>query len=119
MPNQAGLNQWGNQPGLGADQRAACPCDWLSNPEGTCFEQNLAVTFELDPEALRKKEAVPWKGDPLPPETALLKMRLPQHLHTNASRDLHATNVTSASLFPGLDGFTRSLYHELRLMSER
>ena len=25
----------------------------------------------------------------------------------------------SASLFPGLDGFTRSLYHELRLMSER
>jgi len=26
---------------------------------------------------------------------------------------------TSASLFPGLDGFARSLYHETRLMSER
>jgi hypothetical protein len=32
---------------------------------------------------------------------------------------LHAMNVTSASLFPGLDGFARSLYHEIRLMSER
>ena len=25
-------------------------------------------------------------------------------------------NVTSATLFPGLDGFARSLYHHLRLM---
>jgi len=90
------------------------PCDIA-----TRFEQNLAATFELDPEALRKKEAAPWKGDRLPAETALLKIRLPQHLHTNALRDLHAMNVTSASLFPGLDGFTRSLYHELRLMSDR
>jgi hypothetical protein len=90
------------------------PCDI-----GARFEQNLAATFGLDPEALRKTEAAPWKGEPLPRETALLKIRLPQHLHTKALRDLHAMNVTSASLFPGLDGFARSLYHEIRLMSER
>lgn len=90
------------------------PCD-ISAP----FEQNLAATFRLDPEALRKREATPWNGRPLPNETALLKIRLPQHLHTKALRDLHAMNVTSASLFPGLDGFARSLYHEIRLLSDR
>jgi hypothetical protein len=90
------------------------PCDISAQ-----FEQNLAATFRLDPEALRKREATPWNGEPLPRETALLKIRLPQHLHTKALRDLHAMNVTSASLFPGLDGFARSLYHEIRLLSER
>jgi len=90
------------------------PCD-ISSP----FEQNLAATFSLDPEALRSRDIAPWKGGPLPEQTALLRIRLPRHLHTKALRDLHAMNVTSASLFPGLDGFARSLYHEIRLMSER
>ena len=90
------------------------PCDI-----GTRFEQNLAATFGLDPELLRKREAPPWDGKPLPRETALLKIRLPQHLHTEGLRDLHAMNVTSASLFPGLDGFARSFYHEIRLVGER
>jgi len=90
------------------------PCD-ISAP----FEQNLAATFSLYPEALRRRETAPWEGSALPQQTALLRIRLPRHLHTKALRDLHAMNVTSASLFPGLDGFARSLYHEIRLMSER
>jgi FRG domain len=90
------------------------PCDISAR-----FEHNLAATFSLDPETLRRREAAPWKGESLPAETALVKIRLPQHLHTKALRDLYAMNVTSASLFPGLDGFARSLYHEIRLMSER
>jgi hypothetical protein len=90
------------------------PCDI-----GARFEQNLAATFGLDPESLRKREAAPWNGEPLPRKTALLKIRLPQHLHIKALRDMHAMNVTSASLFPGLDGFARSFYHEIRLVGER
>jgi FRG domain len=82
------------------------------------FEENLAATFSLAPESLRHREAASWKGKTLPEEIALVKIRLPRHLHTIALRDLYAMNVTSASLFPGLDGFARSLYHEIRLMSE-
>jgi hypothetical protein len=59
-------------------------------------------------ESVRKREAAPWNGEPLP-----------RHLHTKALRDLHAMNVTSVSLFPGLDGFARSFYHEIRLVGER
>lgn len=42
------------------------------------FEENLAATFSLAPESLRRREAASWKGKTLPEEIALVKIRLPQ-----------------------------------------
>ncbi len=90
------------------------PCD-LRTP----FEQNLAATFDLDTRLFTATRHERWNGSPLPPGTAIVKLRLPAATHNEALRDLYAMNVTSASLFPGLDGFARSLYHEVRIWGAR
>src|SRR5262245_45070949 len=43
-----------------------------------------------------------------------LKIILPHGFHGKAMFDLRTMNITSASLFPGLDGFARSLTQSLR-----
>ena len=39
----------------------------------------------------------------------VMKVVLPREIHHVAMKDLRQTNITAASLFPGLDGFARSL----------
>jgi hypothetical protein len=46
---------------------------------------------------------------------ALLRMTFPRDTHSIAMQDLQRMNITAATLFPGLDGFARSLRFPLRL----
>ncbi len=75
------------------------------------FEYNLSLTlhpFMKDlPETklLNDIESVDLAG-----ECALLKIRLPRELHGEIKRDLSKMNINAGTLFPGLDGFARSLF---------
>lgn len=89
------------------------PCD-VTVP----FERNLAATFGFEAADFRGGQPSDWSGGDLPAEAAILRFHLPAELHRDALKDLHAMNVTSTSLFPGLDGFARSLYHEIRILDE-
>jgi len=90
------------------------PCDLRVS-----FEQNLATTFNLEPPLVAAQDAGDLLDGRIPRDTAVVRIRLPAATHSEALRDLYAMNVTSASLFPGLDGFARSLYHEVRIWSEK
>ena len=46
---------------------------------------------------------------------AMIKIVLPRRIHREAIDDLRKMNITAATLFPGLDGFARSLRHTLRI----
>lgn len=48
-------------------------------------------------------------------ESTILKVILPREIHTDAIINLEDMNVSSASLFGGLDGFARSLTRSLRI----
>ncbi len=48
-------------------------------------------------------------------ETAVIKVLLPLAIHHDALQDLWTMNVNAAALFPGWDGFARSLHHFLRV----
>jgi len=93
------------------------PCDL------TCsFKANLAKTFagiseeweerERQPERWSETLAKQLSND----EIAVVKIILPRGIHREALDDLYKMNVTSATLFPDLAGFARSLYYYLRLM---
>jgi hypothetical protein len=43
-----------------------------------------------------------------------LKIIIPRRSHKDVLDDLRDMNINSATLFPGLDGFARSLFHHLR-----
>jgi hypothetical protein len=45
----------------------------------------------------------------------VIKVLLPLAIHHDVLRDLWNMNVNAAALFPGLDGFARSLHHFLRM----
>jgi hypothetical protein len=90
------------------------PCDYAAD-----FETNLATTLEIPPADLsgianyepvtftaRTHEQV---GDFLPSGTALVKIIVSSSYFETAMSELRRMNVTDASLFPGLDGFARSL----------
>jgi len=47
-------------------------------------------------------------------EAAVIEVVLPGPVHKDAVRDLRNMNITAATLFPGLDGFARSLHWSLR-----
>jgi hypothetical protein len=48
-------------------------------------------------------------------EKQIIKMVIPRKIHKEAIDDLKTMNITAATLFPGLDGFARSLYYQMRL----
>jgi hypothetical protein len=88
------------------------PCDL------TCsFKANLAKTFSGE---LEERDAEQWsetlEKQLSNDEIAVVKIILPRSIHREALDDLHKMNVTSATLFPDLTGFARSLYYYLRLM---
>jgi hypothetical protein len=51
-------------------------------------------------------------------EASIVKIIIPRGSHKTAISDLNEMNVTSATLFPGLDGFARSLLFHLRVMDK-
>jgi hypothetical protein len=46
----------------------------------------------------------------------VMKMIIPQALRSEVMRQLRAMNITSATLFPGVDGFARSLFYGVGLV---
>jgi hypothetical protein len=85
----------------------------------TSFIDNLAGTFNVDPQAfsqviaeepcLENTEGLDIAG------SKIVQVILRRETHRAALSDLKAMNVTSETLFPGLDGFARSLYFQLTL----
>lgn len=85
------------------------------------FEKALCRIMGLQDERLPQKQNVA-KPDELrgrlresEPGVALLKVILPRGMHDEILRDLARMNISAATLFPGLDGFARSLQVSLRL----
>jgi hypothetical protein len=75
--------------------------------------ENLALGLEVDVAALLAKRARSMRRTDrgsLLFDTSVVKIILPQEIHNAALFDLAQMNVTAASLFPGLDGFARSLH---------
>jgi hypothetical protein len=82
------------------------PCD-ITAP----FEDNLAETLKLPLKTFDNKEVINFKF--VMPEmirkASVVKIIVPREVHSIALYDLRSMNISSATLFPGLDGFARSL----------
>jgi hypothetical protein len=87
------------------------PCD-LTAP----FEDNLAATFNARTDAFDEHPEPLDAYDSSIPSATIYKVILSRGIHEEAVADLRTMNVTSATLFPGLDGFARSLYFDLRML---
>ncbi len=83
------------------------------------FEQNLASTLGIKAEQIsdpKKLTSVSKVREGIkPPQNAIcaVKIIFSQDIRFEIRRDLERMNITSATLFPGLDGFTRSLRNDL------
>lgn len=76
------------------------------------FEENLVSPFGATPDVLRQP-AVPYTGEALS-DVAILRIEIGRDLIEKAMWELDRMNITAASLYPGLDGFARSLAVKLR-----
>lgn len=85
------------------------------------FLDNLAGTYNVEPQVLREQFDI---NGPPPLENTeglnvgdakLVQVILRRETHRAILSDLKAMNLTSETLFPGLDGFARSLYFHLTL----
>lgn len=84
------------------------------------FMTNLAITLQLDPDKLndgcaaeliiRKDLNVYEQGFP-----SIIKIVLPKGMHEESLGDLDRMNINAKTLFPGMDGFARSLKQHLRV----
>jgi len=89
------------------------PCDVRET-----VERNIQFGLMLPKEALDS----PTEYEPKQLETVafrncfLVKIVIPYELHQEIRFDLLTMNITSATLFPGLDGFARSLWSNLRVV---
>jgi len=82
---------------------------------GASFEENLAETFRLDPTCLKSSGFADRATLPMSTlaNICILKIVLPKAYHVAAIEDLRKMNISTATLFPGLDGFARSLQYHL------
>jgi hypothetical protein len=80
------------------------------------FEENLAVTFDVDVDAFKNVLKIkPSRSfDTKKSDYGIVKMILPIEIHNAALLDLASMNIDAATLFPGLEGFARSLNRFLR-----
>jgi hypothetical protein len=82
------------------------------------FEYNLCSSFEFDFEDLSTNNALEMKfsetGKLDFSESSIIKIVIPSSLHSKALTELYKMNITAATLFPGLDGFARSLSFHFR-----
>jgi hypothetical protein len=76
------------------------------------FEENLAGTFELTKPSFTEIDpqdrSIDLRAHPV------VKLILPRECHRETLADLKQMNITATALFPGLDGFARSLNFALR-----
>lgn len=82
------------------------------------FEYNLCSAFEFDFKDLSTKNAVNIKFSEIGKldfsDISIIKVVIPSNLHSKILTELYNMNVTAATLFPGLDGFARSLSFRFR-----
>lgn len=94
-----------------------CPCDHRLN-----FMTNLLSTFFGEGEVANLSQKLlamdaetfsmrsPTVRSDVPPRgTSIIKIVVPPYHHVDAMSELRRMNITDATLFPGLDGFARSL----------
>src|ERR1700730_8887027 len=82
------------------------------------FKENFNATFK-EGDIFQSKEEIEYERFTRELEIALsgakvIKLIIPRCIHRPALMDLKYMNITSTTLFPGLDGFARSLRHYLR-----
>ncbi len=85
------------------------------------FEYNLSLT--LDPFLKNLPDMtslLSWKSnlDILNNKCGMLKIILDKSMYKEIKKDLHLMNINAATLFPGLDGFTQSLYSQFDLFDD-
>jgi hypothetical protein len=82
------------------------------------FVQSLSATFNLSPGAFIDDRPEDYRPAihtrKAFEDVAVIKIVLPLAIHYDALQDLWCMNVNAAALFPGLDGFARSLHHYIR-----
>jgi len=87
-----------------------CPTDLLAS-----FESNLSSSLGLGPTESLDMPSIDWKDFELKRwDFGAIRLLLPRHIHKTALVDLHRMNITAATLFPGLDGFARSMQIHVR-----
>lgn len=77
------------------------------------FEYNLSLTIngiKKDLPKSKKVESYEELINLLSHDCILLKVKIPRSFHQEIRRDLKLMNISSETLFPGIDGFTKSLY---------
>jgi hypothetical protein len=83
------------------------------------FINNLAEMFDIPLEILTNVDSKPRSISTLTIddilEKCLIKIILPRQMHKNALFRLARMNISAASLFPGLDGFSRSFELHMRI----
>lgn len=86
------------------------------------FEQNLCHTFGYPFDSLVHENATKVYFKDLQKvnyiNVGIIKINLPRAWHKEIMLDLDSMNINSASLFPGLDGFARSLRLFVRQMEQ-
>lgn len=82
------------------------------------FEHNLCSVFEFDFKDLSTKNVLNMTFSEIGKldfsVISIIKIVIPSILHSKALTELYKMNVTAATLFPGLDGFARSLSFHFR-----
>jgi hypothetical protein len=77
------------------------------------FESNICSVFEFGFNELSNSNAsnldISNINEIILSEISVIKIMIPSKLHSKSLVELHKMNVTAATLFPGLDGFARSL----------
>lgn len=79
------------------------------------FEYNLSLTVNKYQKELPESHEIKEYAhliSLLNEECALLKVKIPKDFHNQIRKELRLMNITTETLFPGIDGFTKSLYSE-------
>lgn len=83
------------------------------------FELQLFETLEIGEDEFKRVAESPREKVPVRPNfdeleaIRVVKIEIEPNLHKKARRELKRMNLTSASLFPGPDGYARALHWEL------
>jgi len=76
----------------------------VKTPEGVQHPNGKSAAESFD-------QARNWLIHPYIDEVSAIKFVVPYSLHTRIRHFLWSCNINAQSLFPGLDGFARSLWH--------
>jgi len=87
------------------------PCDIKKK-----FEEILATTLKINLAVMKDESEFVWDGQDVNTlnlkKFSLIKIILPKEIRDSAMKNLYKMNITAATLFPGLDGFAKSMkYH--------